>query len=71
MAKQQPAKRGQKTKTAIKAYPKSRGHKAGDVDREVDARTVGPALLRLHGVTAAEYRVAGGRGEHGESSQRN
>lgn len=62
MAKQA-GKRGQKTKAAIKAYLKSRGHKTADVDREVDARTVGPALLRLHGVTAAEYRNAGGKGD--------
>lgn len=63
MAKQEPAKRGQKSKAMIKAYLKGRGHKTADVDREVDARTVGAALLRLHGVTAAEYRVAGGKGD--------
>ncbi len=60
MAKQL-SKRSQKNKTAIKDYLKGRGHKAVDVDIEIDGKRVVLALLQLHGVTDEQYRVAGGK----------
>ena len=54
-------KRTQKSKAEIKIFLKAKGHKVADVDTEVDGRTVSLALMRLHGVTVAEYRIGGGR----------
>lgn len=52
--------RKDKTKAQIKTYLKGKGHRAADVDREVDGQTVVVAICRLHGVQVQEYRSAGG-----------
>lgn len=55
MAKQA-GKRTKPTKAKIKTWLKRKGHRAADVDREVDGKTIETALLILHGVTDDELR---------------
>ena len=55
MAKQA-TKRTKPTKSKMKNWLKAKGHRAADVDREVDGKDVAAALLALHGVTTDELR---------------
>ena len=59
MAKQAKT-RDKPTKAKIKTYLKSKDHKPADVDSEVDSKTIGAALRKLHGVTDGEYKIVGG-----------
>lgn len=54
-------KRDKPSKAKIKTWLKGKGHPNKRVDDEVDAKSERDALLALHGVTLAQWRVGGGQ----------
>lgn len=60
---QRQRKRKKRTKAQIKAFLKRKGHRARDVDREIDGKDERDALLALHGVGPDEWRAAVAGGE--------
>jgi hypothetical protein len=55
------AKRVKPSKAKIKTWLKSKGHSSAATDREIDTKVSAAGLRALHGITADEYRNAGGR----------
>jgi hypothetical protein len=55
------AKRTKKTKPQLKAFLRSKKHKVADVNIQIDSKTAEGGLIALHGVSADEYRGAGGK----------
>lgn len=53
--------RSKPTKAKIKEYLKARRHRAGSVEAALTNQTNEHGLRTLHGVSAEEYKAAGGR----------